>query len=58
MTQPLSAPARIIEAYLGLSEVFGDDLAKDTVFRDTLTAALSRLMQEGAAAVVASFGHD
>ncbi|KQV37531.1 MULTISPECIES: mannitol dehydrogenase family protein [unclassified Rhizobium] len=58
MTQPLSAPARIVDAYLSLSEVFGDDLAKDAAFRDTLTAALSRLMLEGAAAVVASFGHD
>ena len=58
MTQPLTTAAEIVDAYLGLSEVFGDDLTADKDFQETVTEALAHLMQNGAAAAVTSFARD
>lgn len=58
MTRPLTTAAEIVDAYLGLSEVFGDDLAADKDFQETVTEALAHLMQNGAAAAVTSFARD
>ncbi|WP_173512481.1 mannitol dehydrogenase family protein [Sinorhizobium psoraleae] len=54
MTQPLHRAEEIVGAFLGIAEVFGDDLSSDQAFRDTLVRSLAALMSEGAATVVKS----
>jgi fructuronate reductase len=49
-----SGPAEVVQALLGLREVFPDRLAQDTSFRKLLVADLSSLARKGAAATVAS----
>jgi fructuronate reductase len=55
MTRGMSDAAALVDAYLELSEVFGADLPKDPRFRAAVTAALARLMADGAARTVAEF---
>jgi len=42
----------LIEAYLGLEQIFGEDLPKNVEFRRTVGAALEKLLREGAARTV------
>ena len=56
LTQGLTDPAAIVDAYLGLVEVFGEDLPADRVFRQRLIEALSRLLADGAGAVLREEG--
>jgi fructuronate reductase len=41
-------PAQIVDALLGMRQIFGDELAADTVFRDLLVEHLDRLARDGA----------
>ncbi|KQT64031.1 MULTISPECIES: mannitol dehydrogenase family protein [unclassified Aureimonas] len=45
----------LLEAYLGMAEVFGADLPASGPFRQAVRAALERVLSEGAAKVAASF---
>jgi fructuronate reductase len=56
MTRGMSDAVALVDAYLGLSEVFGADLPSDPRFRDAVTSALARLLADGAARTVAEFG--
>ncbi len=49
-------PAALAEALFGLDAVFGRDLPADPRFTGAVTAALSGLLRDGAAATVARFG--
>ncbi|MCT7085179.1 fructuronate reductase, partial [Salmonella enterica subsp. enterica serovar Oranienburg] len=49
-----SAPA-LLQAYLGMEQIFGSDLPESAAFRDTVGKALVKLMGEGAARTVAGF---
>ena len=55
-TAGLEDAAAISDSLLGLDAVFGRDLPADQRFTGAVTAALSGLMREGAAAAVARFG--
>ncbi len=55
-TAGLEDAGAIADALLGLDAVFGRDLPADQRFTRAVTAALSGLMSEGAAATVARFG--
>ena len=44
----------ILNAYLGMAEVFGEDLPKSQTFRANVERALERLQKDGAAATVLS----
>lgn len=46
----------LVEAYLGIREVFGDDLPASTPFRTTLVRVLDGLLADGAARTAGSFG--
>jgi fructuronate reductase len=56
VTQGIRDAPALAAIYLGLREVFGDDLPADPRFRDAVTAALARLLEYGAARTVAEFG--
>ncbi len=45
--------AALVEGFLALREVFGDDLPADPAFKTAVTGALDRLLRGGAAAAVA-----
>lgn len=53
LSQGLDDPEEIVAAFLGLTEVFADDLGGDANFRAGLVDALSRLLSTGAAAELA-----
>ena len=55
-TAGLEDAAAISDSLLGLDAVFGRDLPADQRFTGAVTAALSSLLREGAAATVARFG--
>ena len=55
-TAGLTEAAPIARALFGMDTVFGADLPADSRFTDAVTAALSYLMTEGAAATVARSG--
>jgi fructuronate reductase len=55
LTQGLDGPEGIVDAFLGLAEVFGGDLSGDQLFRSRLVDALSRLMSDGAGVVLATW---
>ena len=55
-TAGLEDAAAIADSLLGLDAVFGRDLPTEQRFTRAVTAALSGLMREGAAATVARFG--
>ena len=44
-----------VRGFLGLREIFGEDLPKAKAFTDAVTASLDQLMKRGAAATVAAF---
>ncbi|RIY02859.1 mannitol dehydrogenase family protein [Aureimonas flava] len=46
-------PARLVDAFLTVQDVFGDDLPADPRFRRAVTEALGRLLAVGSAAAVA-----
>lgn len=46
-------PAALVDGFLGLREVFSENLRKSTKFHDALTCHLANLMEKGAAATVA-----
>ncbi|HWA48723.1 MAG TPA: mannitol dehydrogenase family protein [Dongiaceae bacterium] len=48
------SPARLIDGLLGMTEIFGDDLARNESFRAQLMAHLASLFQNGARATVQS----
>ncbi|MGO4440575.1 mannitol dehydrogenase family protein [Rhizobium sp. RAF56] len=54
-TQPLKDAATIVDAYLGFSEVFGEDLPRNADFRGQVVDALETLLAKGSAATVAAF---
>ncbi len=54
LTQGLDDPEKIVAAFLGLTEVFGEDLRVDVHFRAALVGALSRLLSDGSAVVLRS----
>ncbi|MDQ0322574.1 fructuronate reductase [Pararhizobium capsulatum DSM 1112] len=56
LTEALSTPGEIVDAYLGLSDVFGQELADDRDFRAAVINALSTLMTHGAAVTLSSYG--
>jgi len=58
MTSGIIDAPTLVSAYLGLAEVFGDDLPAEARFREALAKALSELMARGAARTVAEFGQD
>jgi fructuronate reductase len=45
----------IVDAYLGIVEVFGDDLSRNQAFRNRIVGALSGLLQRGSADMLKSF---
>ena len=49
-----SAPA-LLQAYLGMEQIFGSDLPESTAFCQAVGKALTELMDEGAARTVAGF---
>ncbi|MBP1857574.1 fructuronate reductase [Rhizobium herbae] len=51
-TQPLDDPDKIVAAFLGLTEVFGEDLRADAHFRARLVDTLLRLLSDGSVAVL------
>jgi fructuronate reductase len=51
----LNEPVAIVDAYLGITDVFGNDLLVDNAFRDQIVAALSGLLERGSAATLKSF---
>ncbi|CAN7332006.1 mannitol dehydrogenase family protein [Rhizobium sp. LjRoot98] len=53
LSQGLDDPEEIVAAFLGLTEVFADDLGGDANFRVGLVDGLSRLLSTGAAAELA-----
>ena len=55
-TAGLADARAISDSLLGLDAVFGRDLPNDGRFTEAVTAALSSLLREGAAATVARFG--
>ena len=55
-TAGLEDARAIADSLLGLDAVFGRDLPTDRRFTEAVTAALSSLLREGAAATVARFG--
>ena len=55
-TAGLADARAISDSLLGLDAVFGRDLPNDGHFTEAVTAALSSLLREGAAATVARFG--
>jgi fructuronate reductase len=54
LTQGLDDPEKIVAAFLGLTEVFGEDLRADGHFRSGLVGALSRLLFDGSATMLQS----
>jgi fructuronate reductase len=48
-------PGRLVEGYLGVGEVFGEDLPGNDLFRDTLIRHLSSLLQFGTVETVRRF---
>lgn len=54
-TGKTSAPA-LLQAYLGMEQIFGSDLPESTAFCQAVGKALTVLMDEGAARTVAGFG--
>jgi fructuronate reductase len=48
-----TSSAELIDAYLGLEQIFGEDLPKNAEFRRTVGDALAKLLKEGAARTVA-----
>ncbi|WP_428429443.1 mannitol dehydrogenase family protein [Pararhizobium sp.] len=55
LTQGLDDPEQIVVAFLGITEVFADDLSRDDGFRAALTDGLSRLLSKGAAVELAAW---
>ncbi|WP_426227447.1 mannitol dehydrogenase family protein [Pararhizobium sp. DWP3-4] len=55
MTQGLDDPGEIVAAFLGLEDVFADDLGRDAGFRGALIGVLSRLLATGSAAELAGW---
>lgn len=49
-----SAPP-LLDAYLEMDQIFGNDLPESTVFRDVVGKALATLIEQGAARTVAGF---
>jgi fructuronate reductase len=54
LVRNLDDPEEIVAAFVGLTEVFGDDLRADGHFRSGLVGALSRLLFDGSATVLQS----
>ncbi len=50
-----TTPAALVEAFLGLTEVFGSDLKSEQRFRDELVEWLGRLLEDGALETVRHF---
>ncbi len=47
-----ASASELLDAYLGLQQIFGDDLPNDDQFRSVVGMALEQLLREGAARVV------
>ncbi|WEX74195.1 mannitol dehydrogenase family protein [Sinorhizobium numidicum] len=48
----IDEPERMVDAFLGMMDVFGSDLSTSGPFRATLVKALTRLFEEGSAATL------
>lgn len=55
LTQGLEHPQHIVSAFLGLTDVFSDDLGRNAGFRIMLADALQRLFSKGAAAEISAW---
>jgi fructuronate reductase len=55
MVRPLKRPEDIVSAFVGVKEVFGEDLPKNPVFVEAVTAKFAALHSGGAAAAIRKF---
>ncbi|MRG54571.1 mannitol dehydrogenase family protein [Phyllobacterium sp. SYP-B3895] len=57
-TQGKTSGADLLDAYLGMQQIFGEDLADKDEFRRAVGGALEQLLRDGAALTVAKAGRD